>query len=208
MPVTPSALSLAIINQFSGVGFRSDREGNRLSDMASAVGNAVGNYLITPNLVTGFLSGTSGISASVTSLGVFGLVPQAMGLLMTQRASGSDIAGRDAPKFFNAVATGISIVLQSAFLTGTAAGIGPGTGIGRFTALNEVFLSLSIQAQLFGKDVAGRDVPNISDAIASGIVNHLLSVTFPLSAVGAIAPTPPVGPVPVVGIPTVTTKIS
>jgi hypothetical protein len=204
MPVTPSAISLAISGQLSAAGF----SGRNDFDIASAVGNAVGNYLILPNLVTGTLNGTAGVTASVNSIALVGLIPQSMGTLMVQRASGSNITGRDAFKFFNAIATGISTVVQTAFLTGTALGIGPGAGTGRFTALNEQALSKLILAQFFSKNLTGRDVSTISDAVAFGVVNHLLTTTFTLSALGAVAPVPPAGPVAVVGIPTVTTKIS
>jgi len=205
MPVVPTAITAAINAQFAAVGF----SGRNDFDIAVAIGNGVGNYMITPNLVTGTLSGTAGPTSSVSSLAVIGLVPQVMSGFMVQRAAGSDVRGRDVFKFFNAVSTGIVTVLQTAFLTGTAVGIGPGGGIGRFTTVNEQAISSLVNAQFVAKNITGRDAFKIANAIGFGIANHLrTSVTFSLVAMGAVAPVPPVGPVPVAGIPTVTTKIS
>ena len=54
----------------------------------------------------------------------------------------------------------------------------------------------------------GRDVTKIANCVAYGIVNQLKAgATFTVLVTGAIAPVPPVGPVPMAGLPAVFSKI-
>ena len=94
-------------------------------------------------------------------------------------------------------------------LTGTAAGIAVGGGVGNFTAVNAQALSKLMNAAMLSKQIKGRDITGLCDAISFGIINHLkTSVRFTTVVTGVVAPVPPVGPVAVTGIPSVFTKIS
>lgn len=204
MPINPNSFKSLIQSQYAGSGFK----GKFDSNLASAIGTAIANYLLTPNLVTCTLSGSSGITASISSTSTIVTDPNLMATLMNQRALGDNISGRDAFKFFSSVAKGISFNLQSSFLSGFAAGIGPGGGIGRFTNLNEQIISRLITALFTSKSITGRDANNLSKAIAFGFVNHLVTfVTIPVVCVGAVAPIPPAGPVPVAGIASLSTQL-
>lgn len=205
MPVAAPALSSAILSQMS---FK-QMTGKDASRIAGAVGSSLAGYLVIPNLVTCSLAGTAGLFGDINSLAVLGLVPSVMSNLMQSKALSLNLTGKDAIRLFNAVSFGTFQVLQTMVLTGTTVGCAVGAGFGTFTAVNEQALSKLMLQQMLSKNLTGRDAINLCDCISFGIVNHLrTSVKFSVVVKGAIAPTPPTGPVPVTNIPSVFTKVN
>lgn len=205
MPIVSQAISSAIQGQF----MLNKLTGRDAVKIAGAIGSSVSKYLMTPNLVSCSLSGTAGPIGNINSVAVFGLVPTAMSSFMLSKASMNKLTGRDINKFFSAISNGLTQVLMGMVLTGTAAGVAVGGGVGNFTALNDSALSGLMYAQMQAKQIKGRDAMKLCSCISFGIVNHLkTSVKFTTVVSGAIAPVPPVGPIAVVGIPSVFTKIS
>lgn len=205
MPIAASLLTTAIFNQMNAnklVG----RDGIKLAD---AIGTSVSNYLMTPNLVSCFLSGTAGPTGNINSVGVIGLVPSIMSGFMVGKAASNNLKGRDMIKLYNSVSNGLCQVLMGMVLTGTAAGIAVGGGVGSFTAISESVLSKLMFLAMQSKKLSGRDTSKLCNVISFGVISQLRSsVKFTAAVTGVVAPVPPVGPVPVVGIPSLFTKIS
>jgi S-adenosylmethionine:tRNA-ribosyltransferase-isomerase (queuine synthetase) len=146
---------------------------------------------------------------NINSIAVVGLVPKVMSSFMVSKAYSKNIKGRDISKLCDAISNGICIVLQGMILSGTAAGIAIGGGTGSFTAVNASALSKLMLLNMQSKKINGRDIAKICDCISFGIANHLkTSVKFTTMVTGAIAPTPPTGPIAVMGIPSIFTKIA
>ena len=205
MPVAAPLLSGAIFSQMN-VQRLTGRDGNKL---ASAIASAVAKYLVIPNLVSCSLTGTAGPVGSINSITVVGLVPKAMSSFMLSKAYSKKLKGRDISKLCDAISNGVCQVLQGMILSGTAAGIAVGGGTGRFTAVSVSALSKLMFLAMQSKQINGRDISKLCDAISFGIIKHLkTSVKFTTVVTGAIAPVPPVGPVAVTGIPSIFTKIS
>jgi len=183
--------------------------GRDAGTLADAVGTAVAIHVTTPNMVSCTLNGTAGPVGAITSLSVAGLVAKSMASLMTLKGKFKGIKGRDAASLFEAMSSGIALKLQMMVLSGTCAGCALGTGTGKFTALNAKILSSLILANAMGRSLQGRDIGALADCIAHGVVQHLKSsVTFSVAVSGAVSPTPPTGPVAVVGVPSLLTKVS
>lgn len=205
MPIVSQAISSAISSQFS----LNKITGRDAITLAGVVGSSVSKYLMIPNMVSCSLNGTAGPVGNISSITVVGVVPAAMSGFMLYRAASKKLKGRDMKKFFDSISNGLSQILMGMVLTGTAAGIAVGGGIGSFTALSDQALSKLMYANMLSKQLKGRDAANLCDAISFGIVNHLrTSVRFTTVVTGVIAPVPPVGPVAVIGIPSLFTKIS
>lgn len=205
MPIASQALSSAIYGQLN----LSKLTGRDAIKLAGVVGSSVSKYLMIPNMVSCSLNGTAGPVGNISSITVFGLVPTAMSGFMLSKAATKKLTGRDIKKLFDAISNGLSQVLMGMVLSGTAAGIAVGGGVGSFTALSDQALSKLMYATMLSKQLKGRDAANLCDSISFGIVNHLkTSVRFTTVVTGVIAPVPPVGPVAVVGIPSLFTKIS
>lgn len=205
MPVAAPLLTASIFSQMNAMKL-TGRDGIKFSD---AIGTSVANYLMTPNLVSCSLSGTAGPLGNINSVVVFGLVPKAMSSIMVGKCFSKQIKGRDISKLCDAISNGICQVLMGMILTGTAAGIAVGGGVGNFTAVNDKALSKLMFLAMQSKQIKGRDISKLCDAISFGIANHLKSsVRFTTIVTGVIAPVPPVGPVAVTGIPSLFTKIN
>jgi hypothetical protein len=184
-------------------------KGRDADSLADAVGRSVALHVTTPNMVTCTLNGTAGPMGTITSLAVVGIVSKAMSGLMTAKAQTKKLTGRDIMTLFDAISSGISQVLMGMMLTGMAVGCAVGAGTGKFMALNAKMLAGLIVLNATIKSFRGRNMADLADCIAFGVVSHLKSsATFSVLAAGAIAPTPPTGPMAVVGIPSVTTKVS
>lgn len=204
MPVTPQTLSLSINQNLIVKRFL----GEKTVDLASAVSNAVGQILLTPNIVLCTVNGTAGPTGTIISTGILGLNAKAMSSLMRTRAVSKKIIGRDSGKFFEAVSLGITNVLLTTVLTGTVLGCALGSGLGRFVGVNPQILSGRIFSEMVLRKFLGKNAKDLSDIIGFGVATHLQSiVTIPVTVAGVPAPVPPVGPVPVVGIPSTTTNI-
>jgi hypothetical protein len=204
MPLVSKIISSAILSQFA----IRKMTGRNTIDISGAIGSAVSQYLVIPNMVSCVLNGVAGPIGNVNSVAIIGITPKVMSSMMYSKALTKDMKGRDLRSFFDAISSGLSQVFMTMYLTGTATGIAVGNGIGRFNLLSENSLSKLLYTYMLSKKMTGRDTIKLCDSISFGIVNHLkTSVTFTLSVVGAIAPVPPVGPVPIVGIPAVFTKI-
>jgi hypothetical protein len=204
MPLTSSGLSQSILNQFKIFNFT----GRSVNDIARSVGSSVYNNLTRPNMVTCSLNGTVGPIGSITSTVVVGLVSSAMSSLMQSKAALKGFKGRDVKKLFDAISNGLVIILYQMILSGKAAGIAIGVGIGTFTALNDSLMSKEMSSKMKIKNINGRDMQSLCDCISFGIVNHLrTAVKFQVVASGTIAPVPPTGPLAAVSIPSIYTKI-
>jgi hypothetical protein len=205
MPIASQIISSAIQGQFA----LRKMTGRDIPKMAGVIGASVSKYLMIPNMVTCSLNGTAGPLGNINSVVVAGLVPTVMSGLMLSKAASKKMTGRDVKKFFDAVSGGLCQVLMGMVLSGTAAGIAVGGGVGSFTALSDQALSKLMYSMMLSKKLNGRDAANLCDAISFGLVNHLkTSVKFTTVVTGVIAPVPPAGPVAVLGIPSVFTKIS
>lgn len=204
MPVVAPVVSTSIYSQFLGQSYT----GRDAVNLASIVGNTVAQYLTIPNMITFFISGIAGPVSSVTSLAVVGLIPALMSNLMMMKALSNKFTGRDINGLFSAISLRVCLTLQTMIVNGSAVGVSIGSGIGTFTGVNQVFLSNMLYTQALSKRFTGRDSRAIADCIAFGIAQHLISsVKVTALSTGAPAPVPPVGPVPVIGIPTIYNKI-
>ena len=205
MPIVSKAISGAIQGQFA----LKKLTGRDAIKLAGVIGSSVSKYLMLPNLVTCSLSGTAGPIGNINSIVVVGLVPTAMSGFMFTKAVSKNLKGRDIKKLFDAISLGLVQILMGMVLSGSAVGIAVGGGTGTFTALSDQALSKIMYATMLSKQLKGRDAIKLCDCISFGIVNHLkTSVKFTTVVTGVIAPVPPAGPVAVVGILSVFTKIS
>lgn len=205
MPISGSLISSAIQSQF----LLRNISGRNAIDIAGAVGSSLAKYIILPNLVTCSLNGTAGPVGNINSVAVIGLVPAAMSNFMYGKSLSKQIKGRDIKKIFDSISTGIVQILVGMILSGSAAGIAVGGGVGTFSAVNEQALSKILLAELKLRNIKGRDSIKFGDCISFGVVKHLQSsVKFTTIVTGAVAPVPPAGPVAVIGIPSLFTKVS
>jgi len=144
----------------------------------------------------------------VISVAVAGLAAPAMSALMMSRAAIMGFTGRSMKSLFDGISGGVVIVLQTMVLNGTVVGCAVGGGVGRFMGISQGTLKALLRAEFTSRSIIGRDSSKLADIISFGVVNHLkTSVSFTVTAAGAIAPVAPVGPVAVVSIPSVTTSI-
>jgi hypothetical protein len=205
MPVVSKAITASILGPLS-LNSLTGRDASKLADV---IGTSVATYLITPNLVSCSLNGTAGPIGNISSVAVVGLVPTVMSGLMLSKATSKKLSGRDIKKLFDSISNGLSQILMGMVLSGTAVGVAVGGGIGSFTAVNAQTLSNLMYSIMLSKQLKGRDAANLCESISFGIVNHLKSsVRFTVLVTGVIAPVPPVGPVAVLGIPSLFTKIN
>jgi hypothetical protein len=205
MPVVSKAISSAIQMKLS----LSNLTGRNIANIADVIGTSVATYLVTPNLVSCSLSGTAGPIGNISSTAVIGLVPTVMSGLMLNKAASKKLNGRDIKKLFDSISYGLSQILMGMVLTGTAVGIAVGVGAGSFTAVNTTTLSNLMYSLMLSKQLTGRDTANLCESISFGIISHLKSsVRFNVLVTGVVAPVPPVGPVAVIGIPSLFTKIN
>ena len=205
MPVQANLISSAIMAQFAINSFT----GKNDRDIADSVGGAVAKYVIIPNLVSCSLNGVMGPVGQISSITVVGIIPQVMGSLMITKAASLKFKGTKMIPFFNSIASGVSQVLLGMVLSGNAIGIATGAGTGKFTAVNAQILSKLILAELLRRRMTGKNNKDIADIVAYGIANHLkTSATFTVMCTGVIAPVSPAGPVAVVAIPSIYTKIT
>lgn len=205
MPVTGSLISTSI-----KVFMASKRIiGRDAGSLADAVGTAVAMHVTTPNMVTCTVNGTAGPVGSITSVAVAGVVGKAMSAMMVVKATSKKLTGRDIVSLFDAISSGIAQVMMASVLTGTCAGCAVGAGTGRFLALNDKLLSSLIVLNATARSFRGRNMVDLADCVSFGVVNHLKSgATYSVLVAGAVSPTPPTGPVAVVAIPSLTTKVS
>lgn len=188
-----------------GVGFK----GRDMGKIADAVGRAVFMHLSTPNITLATLSGTVGPMSSIANTAVVGIIPTAMNSLMKAKGVQNGFTGRDLSKLTRAISTGLSQILMTMVISGSSIGMGIGGGSARFVGLNANILGNLIKFQLVSLGFKGRDMSKLASMIATGTVMHLTSsATFPIIATGVIAPVPPVGPLPIAGVPSVFSKIS
>jgi hypothetical protein len=185
MPLSPTLLSGAIKFQMAGVGFA----GRDMFKLADAIGRAVFIHVSTPNMTLSSLAGTIGPVGTVNNVApVVGIVPTVMSNLINANGLQSGFVGRDLRKLSQAISFGLSQVLLTMVLNGSAIGVSVGGGSAKF---------------------AGRDMFKLATMVSTGVVMHLMSsATFPVVSVGVIAPIPPVGPLPIAAVPTVFSKIS
>jgi hypothetical protein len=117
--------------------------------------------------------------------------------------------GRDLGKLSRAVSTGLSQILMTMVHSGSAVGIAVGGGTSKFVGLNANALSKMLKYNMGNLGFKGRDMRKLASMVSTGVVTHLnTSATFPVIATGAIAPIPPVGPLPIMAVPTIFSKIS
>jgi len=205
MPLSASLISGAILTQFTARKYT----GRNAMDLSNAVGAAVASYLMIPNLVTCTLSGTVGPLGNINSLAVAGLIPTSMSNFMYTKALSKKLKGRDLNGILSAISLGLVQILSAMILSGTAIGIAIGAGTGKFTAVSDQALSKLLVAQMLRYNIKGRNAIDLADSIAFGLVKQLqTATTFSVVATGVIAPVPPTGPVAILGVPSVFTKIS
>lgn len=204
MAISSLLIGNQIYSMTSLVGFT----GRDLRKLCTATGSAVYNHILVPNIVTAYLNGTAGPIGTIIHVAVVGIVPTVMSNLMKAKAAQVGFKGRDMGKLFTGVSNGIFASLSAMQLQGTVAGCAVGAGTGRFLAINTQALSSLIKGHELLKDIKGRDIVKLADIFSFGIVTQLKqSATFTVTVAGAIAPVPPAGPVAVVSIPSVFSKI-
>lgn len=205
MPVTGKLIAAAIVANCTPRGIK----GRDIGSIADAIGSAVATHVTSPNMVTCTLAGTAGPTGTITSVAVAGIVGKAMSATMLGKATILNLTGSKLLKLFDGISAGISQVLMGMVLTGTAVGCAVGGGTGKFTALNSSTLSALMKGKMALKSMKGRNVGDLCNCVSFGVVTHLKSsATFSVVAAGAIAPVPPVGPLAVAGVPSITTKVS
>jgi hypothetical protein len=128
---------------------------------------------------------------------------------MYTKALSKKLKGRDLNGILSAISLGLVQILSAMILSGTAIGIAIGAGTGKFTAVSDQALSKLLVAQMLRYNIKGRNAIDLADSIAFGLVKQLqTATTFSVVATGVIAPVPPTGPVAILGVPSVFTKIS
>jgi hypothetical protein len=185
-------------------------KGKNVKDIADAVAQALCVYTTTtPNLLSFFLSGTAGPVGNLSSIVVSGIVPQTMSSMMLFRANNKGLKGKNLKNLFDAISNGVSLNLMGMYVGGLTAGIALGMGFGKFSYINTMAVSNYLRSSFVIKMFKGKNVKDIIDAIAYGFSMHMKSTpTVTAGVLGAIAPVPPVGPIPVVMMPTVINTIS
>ena len=211
MPVNAQLLSKSV--EASLRGFQVGFSGKNLSNLSTAIGNVVGRVVTTPNAVTCYFNGTAGPTGTLMHIQVAGVVSTVMSAGMLTKAQNKvsvGFSGRDMGKLFDGISTGLCDVLQTMVLTGTVVGCAIGAGTGQFlpAITNSQAMAGQLMFEMNGQGLKGRDVPKLADCIASGVAKMLKSVVFSVSCAGAIAPTPPTGPVTVAQIPSLTTQVN
>lgn len=205
MALVSTAIAGTIMAQFAARSFT----GKNDIDIANSVGTAVATYLSTPNIVTCYCTGTAGPTGTIQGITVAGITPTGMSALMLAKAATKRFSGTKMKSFFDAIAFGVYPNLQSMVLQGTVIGCALGSGTGRFQAVNEQAFSAILLSNFASKNLRGKNIKDIAECVSAGIIQTLLSsATFTIVVAGAIAPTPPTGPVPVAMIPSITTKLS
>lgn len=200
--------SLSIGNQIYGMTSLVGFTGRDLRKLCTALGSAVYNHILLPNLVTATVNGTAGPVGTIIHVAVVGIVPTVMSNLMKVKAAQVGFKGRDMGKLFTGVSNGVFSSLSAMQLQGTVAGCAVGAGTGRFIGINARAMGALIKGHEILKDIKGRDIVKLADVFSFGIVTQLKqSATFTVTVAGAVAPVPPAGPVAVVSIPSVFSKI-
>jgi len=198
-----------IANNIYAQFMRSRLTGRNNIDLANAVGMATYMFVTTPNIVTCTLSGTMGPIGNINSIVTLGIVPAGISGLMMGQAASKRLTGRSISTIFDAASLGLMISLVGLTLSGTAAGIGVGTGTGTFSAAVTDIMSNILLSQEVSKYLKGRNNVDLANCIAFGLVNHIKSAPkITVAVTGAIAPVAPTGPIAVVSVPSVFTKIS
>lgn len=197
MAIDAVTLSNNINNMMKSVQF-SGKSDKNISD---AISMGLFTYLKTPNLISFQLSGTAGPIGSVTSITYVGIVPSVMSNLIRFKAP---FTGKSWKNMCDAISNGIAMTFQTSSISGTTVGIALGGGIGRFSNMVTSDLVNRIKATASFKSILGSKKDQLVDAVAFGICTHFkTSVTVTATVTGAIAPTPPTGPVAVTAMPTV-----
>lgn len=204
MPLSPTLLSTAIFQQLSAQGL----SGRDSVNISGAVGTAIARYLMMPNQVTCTLAGTAGPIGSINSTVVTGVLPTPLSGQMMLAPQSVRLTGVDKIRLFNGISIGLCQVLMGMILSGTAVGVALGTGIGLFTNISAQALSGMMLVEMYMRKMIGRDARTLCDSISFGFVQHFrTTVQFTVVVSGVVAPTPPVGPVPVAAIPSLFTII-
>lgn len=206
MPVTGKIISAAIMANFSAKKLL----GRDTVAIANSVGAGVATHITTPNMLTFSCSGAVGPTGVISSLVVAGISPTAMTSIMMSRAAqlGFGVGGRDTLSLFSAISKGVAAVLNGSVVQGSFAGLALGGGTAKLTKINAQVLTRLIQANLVSKGILGRDSRKLADCLSFGIVNQLRAgATYSILVTGAAAPVPPVGPVPIAGIPAIFSRI-
>ena len=204
MPLASKLFAGSVFPQFGAQSFT----GKVDTDLATAISSAIVTHLKTPNIVSCTLNGVVGPIGSITSIGpVIGVIPVTMAGFMNSKAASKRIIGKNALQLFSAVSNGLTPMLTSLILTGKAAGIATGGGIGSFSMLNEKALSGLIFAQFLKKQIKGKNAKDLAECISFGVVKQLKIAKIPVICTGAVAPVPPVGPSPAVNIKSILTTL-
>jgi hypothetical protein len=202
MALNSTLISSSIFTQLNLIGFK----GRDIFKLSEVIGNSLSIYLKTPNIISCFLSGSSGASGTITNTGITGLSFYNMSTFMYNKALMFGFNGVDLKKFFDAISKGICTSLLSISVIGSVVGVGVGGGIGNFTAINENALFNLLSMNMLQKNFIGRDSKNICSCIAFGIINHLRTmVQVPVVVTGVVSPIPPIT---VTGIPAIYIQIN
>lgn len=195
-----------LISNFISVKFLSrGLTGRDVNKIASSVGAAVGQYLSMPNLVSCTFTGLAGPISNISSIKVNGLVSKTLEGMMLVNAG--PLTGRDLPKLIGGVSEGLVMALRTMMLTGNAAGVGVGSGMGFFYNVNDKVFSRILSLELRKSGLTGRDIDNMGSCISKGLIQFLkTTVNFSVIATGAVVPATP--PISIAGIPSVFTSIN
>ena len=197
MPLVPTQMqSLILLKAASEL-----MAGSKLPDIVSAVSAATCQYLQVSAIVNS-TNVVLGPGAGTQTGNVTGLFPQAMASMILLNASSLGLAGKDLPKLFDAISTGVvNSVMTSVVVQGVVIGGGPGVGTGKITGLMPTSLQGLILLQEAFKLIAGSRIRDIVSAISFGICNHIMTAgTVILTDIGFFVP-PPIGPIPIPAAP-------
>lgn len=199
-------LSPLITTFVSGEFMRKKLNGRDINRIAASVGRAVGSFLTVPNRFVCTLSGTAGPFGTISSTAVTGLSEHLLASQMILNLP--PLKGRDSHPLVGCLSAGLARALQTMVLTGNAAGIGPGTGVGKFVCPDHTELSVRLSSEFRRNDLRGRDAEKLIRCISRGLIQHLQSsVVIPVVSMGTVLPAPPAPPVPVVGVASLYTEL-
>jgi hypothetical protein len=200
MPFVPATAALDIVSFGSSLGV----VGTDFTRMAQAIANACAVHFITPGTVSVTVQGIAAGPGVISSASpIAGIEPGGMSTSIISQLSSQGMIGTDVSRTSLAISSGIVKNFMLMGVTGFAAGVGTGTGVGKLVGLSAEALKSLIDIQMATLGLIGDDTSRWSTGISRGICLYLNGVaTVPVAvSVGPVIP-PPAGPIPFVTVAT------
>lgn len=196
MPLPPPLMS----SQMVAKGTLLRLTGSKYSSLVGQISKAASSYILASSIVIS-TNKVVGPGAGTYVGRLSGVNANAMSQKMKQKATLKQLTGKDIGKLFDAISFGVVNTLKVAVSQGSVVGGGPGSGSGRIQGLIPSALQPIITNLLRGTLINGEKLDSLSNAIATGICNHITqSARINTTCIGAAAG-PPAGPVTVPAAP-------